>query len=160
MIAIIVAHTKNGRVIGNNGKIPWNIPGELDRFKFLTTGNAVIMGRKTFEEIGKPLPNRFNIIVSSTKSFTSDNCITVPSVETAIKEATKRGYDKIFIAGGTQIYKKTIDIADILYITEIEKEFSGTATFPKINESLYQKEINAHFDTEIPYTYVTYTKIK
>ena len=69
MIAIIVAHTKNGRVIGNNGKIPWNIPGELDRFKFLTTGNAVIMGRKTFEEIGKPLPNIFNIIVSSTKSF-------------------------------------------------------------------------------------------
>ena len=160
MIAIIVAHTKNGRVIGNNGKIPWNIPGELDRFKFLTTGNAVIMGRKTFEEIGKPLPNRFNIIVSSTKSFTSDNCITVPSVETAIKEATKRGYDKIYIAGGTQIYKETIDIADVLYITEIEKEFSGTATFPKINESLDQKEINAHFDTEIPYTYVTYTKIK
>lgn len=160
MIAIIVAHTKNGRVIGNNGKIPWNIPGELDRFKFLTTGNAVIMGRKTFEEIGKPLPNRFNIIVSSTKSYSADNCITVPSVETAIKEATKRGYDKIYIAGGTQIYKETIDIADVLYITEIEKEFSGTATFPKINESLYQKEIIAHFDTEIPYTYVTYTKIK
>lgn len=160
MIAIIVAYTKNGRVIGNNGKIPWNIPGELDRFKFLTTGNAVIMGRKTYEEIGKPLPNRFNIIVSSTKNFSDDNCITVPSIQAGINEATKRGYNKIYIAGGTQIYKETIELADVLYITEIDKEFDGNATFPKINESLYQKETNAHFDTEIPYTYLTYTKIK
>lgn len=160
MIAIIVAHTKNGRVIGNNGKIPWNIPGELDRFKFLTTGNAVIMGRITYEEIGKPLPNRLNIIISTTKQFSDINCITVKSLSEGINTANSLGYEKIFIAGGSKLYEEAIDIADVLYITEIEKDFEGTVYFPKINESLYQKEINSHFDTEIPYTYLTYRKIK
>ena len=160
MIAIIVAHTKNGRVIGNHGKIPWNIPGELDRFKFLTTGNAVIMGRITYEEIGKPLPNRLNIVISNTKQFSDTNCITVKSLSEAINTAESLGYEKIYIAGGSKLYEEAIALADVLYITEIEKEFEGTTYFPKINESLYQKEANSHFDTEIPYTYLTYTKIK
>ena len=85
MIALIAAFTKSGRVLAKNGKIPWNIPEERARFKFLTTGNAVVMGRKTFEEIGHPLINRLNIIVSSTKNFYADNCITVRSLSEALE---------------------------------------------------------------------------
>ncbi|MGP1459548.1 MAG: dihydrofolate reductase [Treponema sp.] len=74
MIAIIAAFTKRGRVIGKDGKIPWDIPAERARFRLLTTGNAVVMGRKTFEEIGKPLPDRLNVVVSATKNFYAKNC--------------------------------------------------------------------------------------
>ena len=78
MIGLIVAYTRN-RVIGNKGQIPWRIKGEQRRFRELTTGNVVIMGRKSYEEIGRPLPNRFNIIVSRTEKYEDENLITVPS---------------------------------------------------------------------------------
>ena len=95
MTAIIAAYTKNARVIGKNGKIPCNIPDDLKRFKRLTTGNAVIMGRKTFESIGKPLADRLNIVISRTKTFTGENCITVNSLERALEEAKERGFSTV-----------------------------------------------------------------
>ena len=158
MIGLIVAYTKN-RVIGNKGQIPWRIKGEQRRFRELTTGNVVIMGRKSYEEIGRPLPNRFNIIVSRTGDFKAENMITVPSLAEAIEYAKKNRPDEnIYLSGGAGIYKEGISLAEKLFITEVDATIEGDTFFPEFDESLYEKTIDEHVDGEIPYTYVTYTK--
>lgn len=154
MIALIVAYAKN-RVIGNKGFIPWKIKGEQKRFKELTTGNVVIMGRRSFEEIGKALPNRTTIVVSSTKEFTGENCYTVSSLEEAIQLAGNRD---VFISGGAGLYEEALPIVDRMYITEIDKVIDGDTFFPQIDDADFVKEINEKFEGEIPYTYVTYTR--
>lgn len=154
MIALIAAYAKN-MVIGNNGRIPWNIQGEQKRFKELTTGNVVIMGRRTFEEIGKPLPNRTTIVVSSTKEFTAENCFTVKSLQEAINLAGNRD---IYISGGARLYEESLPIVEKMYITEIDKVFEGDTYFPKFNAEEFVKSVDKKFEGEIPYTYVTYTR--
>lgn len=154
MIALIVAYARN-RVIGNKGCIPWKIKGEQIRFKELTMGKVVIMGRKSFEEIGKPLPNRTTIVVSSTKSFEGENCYTASSLQEAIELA---GDCDIYISGGARLYAEAIDLVDKMYITEIEADIEGDTFFPDFAEELFDKEIVERFDGEIPYTYVTYTR--
>ena len=156
MIGLIVAYDKN-RVIGNKGRIPWRIKGEQLRFKNLTTGNVVVMGRRSYEEIGRPLPNRLTIVVSSTKCFDEENVITVKSIEEAIEKA--EGKD-VFISGGARIYEEALPLCDKLFITEVDGEFEGDAFFPKFDEQKYEKTIDSHVDGEIPYTYVTYTKLE
>ena len=118
MISLIVAYAKN-HVIGNKGCIPWRIKGEQKRFKELTTGNVVIMGRRSYEEIGHPLPNRMNIIVSNTKKFEADNCMTAGSLEEAIRLAGDR---EIFISGGARLYEEAMPLVQKMYVTEIECE--------------------------------------
>ncbi|MBR6004257.1 MAG: dihydrofolate reductase [Lachnospiraceae bacterium] len=158
MIGLIVAYTKN-RVIGNKGQIPWRIKGEQRRFRELTTGNVVIMGRKSYEEIGRPLPNRFNIIVSRTGDFKAENMITVPSLAEAIEYAKKNRPDEnIYLSGGAGIYKEGISVAEKLFKTEVDATIEGDTFFPEFDERLYEKTIDEHVDGEIPYTYVTYTK--
>jgi len=158
MIGLIVAYTKN-RVIGNKGQIPWKIKGEQRRFRELTTGNVVIMGRKSYEEIGRPLPNRFNIIVSSKGNFEAENLITVSSLKEAIEYAKKNRPDEnIYLSGGAGIYKEGISLAEKLFITEIDATIEGDTYFPEFDESLYEKTIDEHVDGDIAYTYVTYTK--
>ncbi|MEE0970158.1 MAG: dihydrofolate reductase [Clostridia bacterium] len=155
MIAIIVAYSKN-RVIGKDGKIPWNIEGEKERFRRLTEGCTVIMGRKTYEEIGRPLPNRKNIVVSRTKVFSGKDLTTAQTLGDAIRTA-KNG--DIFIAGGEGIYAEALPLCEKLYITEIHAEFDGDTFFPEFDESLYNKEIVSKINGLISYTYLTYTKI-
>lgn len=154
MIAIIAAISKNG-VIGNNGHIPWKIRGEQQRFKELTIGNIVIMGRKTFEEIGKPLPNRMNIVISKTKVFSGENLYTVDSLQKALNFEGNRD---VFIAGGTRLYQEALPIVDKLYLTEINKEYDGDAYFPEFNQEDFLKTIDKVFVGEIPYSYVIYTR--
>lgn len=156
MIGLIVAYDKN-RVIGNKGRIPWRIKGEQLRFKNLTTGNVVVMGRRSYEEIGRPLPNRLTIVVSSTKCFDEENVITVKSIEEAIEKA--EGKD-VFISGGARIYEEALPLCDKLFITEVDGEFEGDTFFPEFDEQKYEKTIDSHVDGEIPYTYVTYTKLE
>lgn len=114
MISLIVAVAKNN-VIGNNGIIPWKIKGEQKRFKELTVGKTIIMGRKSFEEIGKPLPNRKTILISNTQYIKSENCTTVNSLLEAFELA--KDEDEIFVAGGGQIYKESFPYVDKIYIT-------------------------------------------
>ncbi len=154
MIALIAAYAKN-RVIGNKGRIPWNIPGEQSRFRELTTGNAVIMGRRTFEEIGKPLPNRMTVVVSSTRDFTAENCYTAGSLEEAIELAGNRD---IYISGGAKLYEESLPIAEKMYITEIDKIIDGDTYFPQFNAEDFVKVVNRKIEGDIPYTYVTYTR--
>ena len=154
MVALIVAYSKN-RVIGNNGCIPWKIKGEQKRFKELTTGNTVIMGRKSYEEIGKPLPNRTTIVVSKTKKIESESCYTVRSLQEALEKAA--GSD-IYISGGAGIYKEALPLVDKMYVTEVELEVEGDTIFPTFAESEFDKEVNQHYEGKIPYTYITYTR--
>ncbi|MBQ4522090.1 MAG: dihydrofolate reductase [Lachnospiraceae bacterium] len=156
MIALIVAFAKN-RVIGKNGKIPWSIKGEQKRFKKLTTGNVVIMGRKSYEEIGHPLPNRDTIVVSNTMNYDSEHCKTAKSLPEAIEMAGDRD---IYISGGAGLYKEAMDLVDEMYITEIDMEVEGDTYFPEFNAEDYVKRIDETFDGEIPYSYVTYIKKK
>ena len=154
MIALIVAFDKN-RAIGKNGKIPWKIDGEQKRFRELTTGNTVIMGRKTYEEIGKPLPNRKTVVISKTEVFEGENCRTVKSLDEALKIAK----GDIFISGGAALYAEALPLCEKLYITEIDASFDGDVFFPCFEENNYKKEIMGHVEGEIPYTYLTYTKL-
>lgn len=156
MISLIVAYAKN-RVIGNNGCIPWKIKGEQKRFKELTTGNIVIMGRRSYEEIGKPLPNRTTYVISNSKNFTGENLYTVKSLEEAILLA---GDKDIYISGGERLYEESLPFVEKMYITEIDKSIEGDTYFPAFDEGLYVKEINQKFNGEIPYTYITYTRKK
>lgn len=158
MIGLIVAYTNN-MVIGNKGQIPWRIKGEQRRFKELTTGNVVIMGRRSYDEIGRPLPNRFTIVVSKTADYKADNCITVGSLDEAIEYARTNMPDKnIYLSGGAGIYKEGLPLADKLYVTEVELETEGDTFFPEFDKSMYDKTVDERVEGEIPYTYVTYTR--
>ena len=154
MVAIIAAYSQN-RVIGRNGRIPWQIKGEQLRFRNLTLGNAVIMGRRTFEEIGHPLPGRLTVVVSRTKCFTGENCLTAHSLSEAIALAGQRD---IYIAGGEQLYREAMSLAQKLYIPEIEAFVEGDAFFPHFDGSLFCKKIEECRQDTIPYAYVTYTR--
>lgn len=154
MISLIVAYSKN-RVIGREGKIPWKLENEQKRFKTLTTGNVVIMGRRTYEEIGRPLPNRTNVVVSATKSF--DGCTTVKTLFDALEMFPDR---EIFIAGGSRLYEESLTLVDVMYITEIEAFIDGDTYFPEFDESLFERREEEYIDGEIPYRYVTYIRKK
>ena len=154
MIALIVAYTKN-RVIGNKGCIPWKIKGEQKRFRELTTGNVVVMGRRSYEEIGRPLPNRTTIVISNTRNFDCENCMTARSLAEALELAGDRN---IYISGGARLYEEALPLVEKMYITEIDAEIEGDTYFPVFDEALFVKEINERVEGEIPYTYVTYTR--
>ena len=159
MLSIIAAVSRNG-VIGKDGMIPWNIPEDLAFFKKLTAGTTVVMGRKTFESIGRPLPGRENIIISSTKRFYGDNCTTAENFDDALKKS--RGKD-IFVCGGYSVYKEALRYAERLYITEIEASFDGDTFFPYFDKSLYTRTIssehrNQYYDGFTPYRHVLYTR--
>lgn len=156
MIALIVAHAKN-RVIGNNGQIPWKIKGEQKRFRELTTGNVVIMGRRSYEEIGRPLPNRTTIVVSNSKNFDAENCMTVKSLPEAIKMAGDRD---VYISGGARLYEEALPLVDKMYITEIDCDIDGDTYFPEFGKEDFIKEIDEVYDGEMSYAYVTYTRKK
>ena len=134
MINIIVATSENN-VIGKGNDIPWYIPEDLEHFKKLTTGNTVIMGRKTYESLPKeyrPLPNRINIVITRDKSYQAKGCLVVNSLEDALRKADN---DKeIFIIGGGQIYREGLKFAERIYLTKIHNNIEGDTYFPKLNK--------------------------
>lgn len=154
MISLIVAYGNN-KVIGNLGKMPWDIKGELKRFRELTTGNVVIMGRRTYESIGRPLPDRMTIVLSKTEEYDEVNVKTAKSLEEAISMA---GHKDIYISGGSGVYEEALPMVEKMYITEIDITVEGDTYFPVFDESKFTKEINEKVDGEIPYVYVTYTR--
>ncbi|MBQ7890254.1 MAG: dihydrofolate reductase [Erysipelotrichaceae bacterium] len=135
-IILIAAHDRK-HVIGCQGKMPWHFPDDLKHFKQVTEGHCVIMGRKTFEAIGKALPNRQNIVLSRSKESSFEGCQTAKSLIEAIEIADS---EIIYIIGGAQIYAQAIELADSLILTEIDAEFKGDAVFPDFNKSLYEEK--------------------
>lgn len=172
MIALIVARSRNN-VIGKGGRIPWQIEGEQKQFKELTSGNIVIMGRRTYEEIGHPLPDRLTLVVSKSRKFTGQNLMTAGSVKEALKVAGScdlAGLDQtgkkidfsgrdIFIAGGYGIYKEALPYADKMYITEVELEIEGgDSFFPDFDKAAFEMTEGESGGKEIKYKRTIYKK--
>ncbi len=155
MISIIAA-ISNNKVLGNNGVIPWHIKGEQKRFKELTTGKSIIMGRKSFEEIGKPLPNRRTILISNTLNISNDNCTTVSSLSEALKAV--EGEEEVFIAGGGSVYQEAMPFADRIYLNVIDIMVEGDTFFPDIDTNQFIRVYEERIEGNIPYTYYTYEK--
>ena len=128
MISIIVAIARNG-VIGNGNALIWRIAEDLRRFKALTTGHPVIMGRKTYDSIGRPLPNRTNVVVTRRKDYRPEGCLVAGSLEQAVGLFDQS--EEIFIIGGAQIYAQAMPMADRLYLTEIDSDYEGDTRFPE-----------------------------
>ena len=150
MLNLIVAKAKDN-AIGKNGKIPWNIPEELQYFKEITVNSVVIMGRKTYESIGHPLSQRINIVISNTKKYSGENLYIVSSLNDALELANR--YDKeVFIIGGERLYKETMDIVDRMYITEVFIDVKEADTFfPAIDNSKYDIDYGKILGNEIKY---------
>lgn len=135
MISLIVAHDEQ-RVIGYKNGMPWHLPGDLKYFKEQTMGKPTIMGRKTFESIGRPLPGRRNIIITRNESYQADGIETVASLDEALVLA--RDVPEIMIIGGEQIFRLALPIADRLYITAIHHSFTGDTFFPEYESEFVQ----------------------
>lgn len=144
-ITIVVAVSSNG-VIGRDGGLPWHLPSDLKRFKTLTLGKPVIMGRKTWASIGRPLPGRPNIIISRDTGFAAEGATVVQSLQAALVEARLRaaelGVDEVCIIGGGEIYRQAIGLADILHVTEVDATIDGDTRFPPIDPDIFDKIVD------------------
>jgi dihydrofolate reductase len=156
MIKIIVAMSEN-RVIGNNNELIWKLSSDLKRFKELTTGHPVVMGRKTYESIGKPLPNRRNIIITRNLEYEVNGCEVVSSLE----EALLLTNNDCFIIGGGEIYKQSLEVADKIYLTLVHKDFEGDTTFPELGKEwaiIDTKDFDADEKNEYNYSFIEYDR--
>ncbi len=132
IISAIVACAEN-RIIGKDNDLPWRLPGDLKWFKNKTINRHIIMGRKSFESIPKPLPNRVNIVVTRDKSYYHSGAVIVHSIDEALAFAHKEGEDEVFILGGGNVYKQTLDLWDKLYLTEVHASPEGDTHFPEVD---------------------------
>lgn len=134
-IALIVAMSENG-TIGDKGKIPWHISDDLKRFKRLTMGHPIIMGRKTYESIGKPLPGRTNIVLTRSPRFAAPpEVFKFESLDAALDHCRRQGNELVFIVGGSEVYRQTLPVADKLFITEVHQRVTGDTKFTGYDRS-------------------------
>lgn len=138
MPVTIVAAVARNRVIGRGGDLPWHIPGDLPRFKALTMGHALVMGRRTFESIGRPLPGRRTVVVTRRRDWQPEGVAVVGSVEAALREAGA-GTERVFVVGGGEVYRQTLDLADTLELTEVHDEPEGDVFFPPVDWSRWEE---------------------
>ena len=155
---IVVADENNA--IGNNNQLLCHLPADLKHFKTITTGQTVVMGRKTFDSIGKPLPNRKNIVITRQTELDIIGCEIANSLQEAMNQALPE--TDICIIGGAEIYKQAIDLTDVIYLTRIHHQFIADTYFPEINLNTWQEiSSEAHQPDEknsFPYTFITYKK--
>jgi dihydrofolate reductase len=158
-LSIIVAMAKN-RTIGINNTLPWRCPEDLKHFKSLTMGHHMIMGRKTFDSIGKPLPGRTTVVVSRNPELTIPGCIVTHSLQEAIAACT--GDNEIFIVGGAELYAQALSLANTIYLTEIQQDVSGDAHFPHFPPGDWSETARTPHSQERPqplqYHFVTYQR--
>ena len=143
----LVAAIASNNVIGKENSLPWNIPEDLKRFKQMTSGHTILMGRKTFDSIGRPLPNRQNIVMTKDENFEREGIKVINDFDEAL-ELIKESNEDIFIIGGSKIYELFEPVANSLAITRILKDFEGDAFFPDINWDLWQIEKEENFFDE------------
>lgn len=156
-ISLIVAMSSN-RAIGLANQMPWHLSADLKRFKQLTMGYPILMGRKTFESIARPLPGRTNIVVSRNPAYRPEGCIVVDTVEAAINQACQLA-DEVFVIGGSTLYEATLPIADTLYITQINRDFNGDTFFPDFDWNRWS-EIAREDVVDDPKVSFTYSFLK
>ena len=160
-ICIIVALAKN-RTIGVNNQLPWHCPEDLKHFKQLTMGHHMIMGRKTFDSIGRALPGRTTVVVTRDAELKIDNCLIAHSLPDALLACADD--EQVFIVGGAQIYEQALPLADTLYVTEIQQDVEGDAHFPEFDLNIWQEISREAYHQAIPqpleYHFVTYRRIR
>jgi dihydrofolate reductase len=156
-LALIVATANNG-VIGVNNTLPWHLPEDLKRFRALTTGHHIIMGRKTYESLGRLLPNRTSVIVTKNPEYQVAGALIASSLDSAIKMC--QGDDSPFIIGGATLYQSALALVDTLHITKIDVNVDGDAYFPEIDLKVWQETSQeSHVSADgLSYQYLTYTK--
>jgi dihydrofolate reductase len=145
VISLIVAASTNN-VIGNDGELPWRLSDDLKRFKAVTMGKPIVMGRKTFESIGRPLPGRQNIVITRQEGFVADGCDVVQSTAEAV--AVAGAADEMMVIGGSQIYAAFLPIADRVYLTRVHAEVEGDAFFPSLDEAVWQESASRIYDAD------------
>ena len=132
VLSLLVA-ADEGNVIGKDNQLPWHLPNDLKYFKNLTWGLPIVMGRKTFESIGKPLPGRTNIVITRNKAYTAEGTMVVHTIEEALNVAQQKGAREIFVIGGAEIFNSVFDKAHRIYLTRIHHRFEGDVFFPELN---------------------------
>jgi dihydrofolate reductase len=162
MITVIAAIATNN-ALGKDNDLIWHLPADLKRFKKVTTGHYIIMGRNTYESIGKPLPNRTTIIITRNKNYFKEGCLIANSLEQAIEMSKEEA--QVFIIGGAQIYKETIakDLAQQLDITLVHKDFEADVYFPEIDAKIWKEIARENFKADeknkLDYSFISYQKI-
>lgn len=157
-ISLLVAASENN-AIGKDNKLIWHISHDLKRFKMLTMGHHILMGRKTHESIGKALPGRIKVIITRNKNYKAEGCLVVHSIEEAFLKSSED--NEVFVIGGEEIFRETLSVADRIYLTEIHKHFEGDAFMPEINRHEWV-ETEMERRTEHPdfdYSYITLDRI-
>ena len=161
----IVCASENG-IIGREGDMPWHLPEDLKHFKKTTMGCPVIMGRKTYESIGRPLPGRLNVVLTRDASYTADGIEVTTSMDKAIEIASahqkaNEGKDEIFIIGGGELYKQTMGMIDRVYLTRIHREIDGDTSYGPIPEADFSLiERDDHENENEKYSFMTFDRIK
>ena len=164
--ALIVAMSQN-RVIGRNNKLPWYLPGDLKYFKQATMGKPIIMGRKTWDSIGRPLPGRMNVVISRNPEWEAPaGTVAARSLEDALVKAEAQAEiedgEEVMIIGGGQIYAEALPIVDRIYVTQVHAEVEGDAFFPAVNweewEELGREDFSASEDNPYDYSFVVYQR--
>ncbi|MBE7445242.1 MAG: dihydrofolate reductase [Planctomycetia bacterium] len=158
MVISIIAAMASNRVIGKGGYMPWKIPGELSRFRNITIGHTVIMGRKTYESIGHSLPQRTNIILTRQRDYRASGCIIARDLMSAI-EVCPEGENEVFLCGGGQLYEEALPITDRLYLSVIHKEICGDIYFPEFSLAQFRKVTSVCIEDVFPYTFSIYERI-
>jgi dihydrofolate reductase len=155
-VAVIVAVAQN-RVIGIDNQLPWHLPNDLKHFKQLTLGKPILMGRKTFESIGKPLPGRTNIVLTREADFHAEGIHVAHSIEEALAlaraQCAVQGSDELMVIGGDRIYEQCLPLADRLYLTQVHAQVAGDAYFPDVDFSEWQEMAREDFPAQAPNQY-------
>jgi dihydrofolate reductase len=155
MITLIAACSKN-RVIGGDGKLLWYLPEDLKRFKSLTTGNPIVMGRKTYESIGKALPGRLNIILTKNRDFKADNCLIYNNIYDMLEIYQQ---SNLFVIGGGEMYNMFLPHAKKIELTLIDKDFEGDTFFPELGSDWIESNVEINSNGEFEYKYITYQNL-
>jgi dihydrofolate reductase len=159
-VSIVVAVAENNS-IGKNNQLLWHLPDDLKHFKNITTGGTIIMGRKTFESIGKPLPNRISIVISTQKNFDGKGAIVVSSLDVALEKCKNK--EEVFIIGGGEIYKYSLPFVDCIYLTKVHQNFEGDTFFPDLEPADWKVISEVHHQpdekNEFPYSFFKLERI-
>ena len=159
MISLIAAMASN-RVIGINNTLPWHLPADFKHFKSITMGKPILMGRKTYESIGRPLPGRTNIIITHNRSYTAEGCQVVNSIDDAL--ALAHNAAEVMVIGGASFYQQTLPLAQRIYLTIIHHPFNGDAYFMKLDDAVWHQTERLDCEPDeknrYPYSFVTLEK--
>lgn len=163
-IAHILAVSSND-VIGVNNELPWDIPEDMKFFRDKTKGKALIMGRKTFESVGHPLPHRLNVVVTRQKNFKADapNVVVQPDLDSAIdycRTKTSLYGDEIFIIGGGEIFRESMNLVDVIYLTRIHQPFAGDIKYPQVDPNKFELVEQRDREAPVPFSFQVFTRRK